>query len=455
MVALEAFSEGGDEMGIDATDRVFWESKTVKSRERFEKAQRSVLGGIASSLHKATYEDYPLYIERGEGSRIWDIDGNEYIDFMGSYGPMILGYCPPAVGEAVKEQIDRGSQFAAPTESLNELSEKLTQIIPCAELVSFASTGTEVNMGAFRFARAFTGKDKIVKFEGHYHGWSDEELISVRAGSIAQLGPRNKPWKIRGNAGQTDRSLENIIIIPWNDLDMVEEIIRRHGHEIAAFITEPIMLNCEPVLPKPGFLEGLRTLTEENGILLIFDEVITGFRLSLGGAQEYFGVTPDLCTFGKAAAGGFQFAAIAGKREIMETGVHPQGTFNGNPIAVAACNATIKELEKPGFYENMARITRRLTEGITELSQKKEITLHCAGVESIWQLAFGIDQPMNEYRDNFKVDKATYQKFRMGGLARGIRFHPILGRFYTSAAHTDEDVDRTLEVAEELLSAIS
>ena len=441
-------------MTVKTKDVQFWGTKTRKSREYFERAKKSILGGIASYLHKADYEEYPIYIERGQGSKIYDVDGNEYIDYMGGYGPMILGYCPPAVSQAVIEQIAKGSQFAAPTESLNELSEKLVEIIPCAELVTYQSTGTEANMAAFRFARAYTGKDKIIKFEGHYHGWSDEELVSVSAASLAQLGPRNRPWKVRGSVGQPERATQDIIVLPWNDLEVVAKAIKRQGHEIAAVVLEPIMLNCEPVFPKPGYLEGLRKLTAQNDILLIFDEIITGFRLALGGAQEYYKVTPDLSTFGKAAGGGFQIAGVVGKREVLETGVQHVGTFNANPIAVAACIATIKELERPGVYEHMARLTRRLTEGTTTMARGKNLTLYCAGAESIWQLAFGVSEPLSDYRDNFRVDRVAYQKFRMAGLARGVRFQPSRGRFYTSAAHTDEDVDKTLAVAEELLKEI-
>lgn len=441
-------------MESNVRDAESWESNTAKSKKCFERAKKSIPGGIASYLHKGEYEEYPIYIERGKGSKIYDVDGNEYIDYMGAYGPMILGYCPEVIGEAVIEQIGKGALFAAPTESLNELSEKLIEIIPCADLVIYQNSGTEANMVAFRFARAHTGKNKIIKFEGHYHGWSDEEMISIGSASLAQLGPRNRPWKVRGSAGQPENSTQDIIVLPWNDLEIVTKTIERQGHEIAAIITEPIMCNCEPVFPKPGYLEGLREITAEKDVVLIFDEIITGFRLSLGGAQQYYKVTPDLCTFGKAAAGGFQIAGVAGKKEIMEIGVHPVGTFNASPIAVAACSATIGELEKPGIYDHMARLTRRLVEGITEIARKKDISLYCGGAESIWQLAFGIKERLNDYRDSFKIDKVAYQKFRMEGLKRGIRFHPTRGRFYTSAAHTDEDVDKTLSVAEELLSKI-
>lgn len=429
--------------------------KTDKSKELFERAKESIVGGVASSLHKSEYEQYPIYIERGKGSKLYDVDGNEYIDYMAGFGPMILGYCPAAIGEAVIEQIAKGSQFAAPTESLNDVSKKLTEIIPCADLVSYQGTGTEANMVIFRMVRAYTGKDKIIKFEGHYHGWSDEEMISFAPDSIKMMGPRIKPWKTLGSAGQRVKAAEDILVLPWNDLALVKKTLKRQKHEIAAIITEPIMCNCEVVYPKPGYLEGLREVTAENDVLLIFDEIITGFRLSLGGAQEYYKITPDVCSFGKAVAGGFPLAGVAGKREIVGADVHPVGTFNANPISIAACKATIKELEKPGIYDHMAKLTKRLTEGINEIAKKRNITLYCEGVESIWQLAFGIRERMSDFRDNFKVNKNDYQIFRKGCLERGIRFHPSRGRFYTSAAHTDEDVDRTLSVADEVLSQIS
>jgi glutamate-1-semialdehyde 2,1-aminomutase len=425
---------------------------TLQSRNYFAQAKKSLLGGVASQLHKAPGEAYPIYIEYGKGSKVYDVDGNAYIDYMGGYGPMILGYCPEAGSQAVIEQIGKGSHFAAPNPLLNEVSERLTEIIPCADLVSYQGTGTEANMVAFRLARAYTGKDKIIKFEGHYHGWSDEELISVRPDSLKLMGPRNKPWKVMGSAGQRQRALEDMIVLPWNDIELVKRTVRGHGHEIAAVITEPIMCNSEPVFPKPGYLEALREITAENEIVLIFDEVITGFRLSLGGAQEFYGITPDLCTFGKAAAGGFQIAGVAGKRDVMESDVQPVGTFNANPIAIAACRATIAELEKPGVYEHMERITRRLFEGVRRIAKGKALPLHSDGVASIWQVAFGITERMNDLRDNFKVNKTSYQRFRQGGLERGIRFHPSRGRFYTSAAHTDEDIDHTLLAVEEILS---
>jgi glutamate-1-semialdehyde 2,1-aminomutase len=428
---------------------------TEKSRVLYQAAKDLIVGGVASSLHKSVHDEYPIYIDRGQGSKIYDVDGNEYIDYMGAFGPMIFGYCPESINEAVIAQVLKGSQFAAPTQSLNQVARELVDMIPCAELVAFQSSGTEANMAAFRVARAFTGKQKILKFEGNYHGWSDEELISVRPQSLEVMGPRDRPCSVLGSPGQSELASESVIVCPWNDLEVLAHLINIHKHELAAVITEPIMLNCEPVFPRPGYLEGLRKLTAENEIVLIFDEVITGFRLARGGAQEYYRVFPDVCTFAKAVAGGFQLAGLAGRREVMEAGVYFSGTFNANPIALAACMASLRELQKPDVYENLARITKRIIDGISMIGQRNKLTMLCDGVGSIWQLAFGISERMNDYRDNFKVDKTAYQRFRSGCLKRGIRVHPSLGRFYTSTAHSDKDVDISLSVFEEILDEMS
>ena len=422
---------------------------TGKSRALYAEGCEYITGGVASTLHKSANEDYPLYIERGEGSKIYDVDGNEYIDYMGAFGPMILGYCPPAVNKAVTEQLAKGSQFAAPTESLNRLSRELVEIIPCADRVIYQNSGTEANLAAFRFARANTGKMKIVKFEGHYHGWADEVLVSFSGDSLKMMGPYNAPYGTLGMPGQNPDVLNNIIVLPWNDLDILKKTVERHGHEIAAVITEPIMANCEPVFPKEGFLEGVREITAENDIVFIFDEIITGFRLSLGGAQEYFGVTPDMSTFGKACAAGYPMSGVAGKKDVMECGVFTSGTFNANPICVAAGLATLGELKKPGVYEHLEGITKKLIQGVKDIAQNKGVTLYCGGEGSIWQMAFGIQERMDNYRDNFKVNTAATQQLRKYCLKRGIRLHPSRGRFYTSLAHTDADVEKTLSIFEE------
>jgi len=425
---------------------------TEESKRLFEQAKNVFVGGVASALHKSKYEDYPLYMEYGKGSRVYDVDGNEYIDYMGGYGPLLLGYDIPRVNNAVIEQLGKGTLFAGPTESLIRVSERLVEIVPCADLVTYQTTGTEANMVAFRIARAYTGKNKIIKFEGHYHGWSDEEMISTAPDSLTLMGPRNRPRKTLGSKGQHERAKQDIIILPWNDLDIVERTIKKEKHNIAAIITEPVMCNCFGVIhPEGNFLGGLKETAAQNDILLIFDEVITGFRLALGGAQQYFEVTPDLCTFGKAVAGGFPLSGIAGRKEVMESGVHIRGTFNANPVSIAACQATIKELEKPGFYDSLGKITERLTKGINQIAEKRNIALYCDNVGSIWQIYFGTKERMKDYRDNFKVDIMAYQKLRKGCLERGVRLHPMRARQYMSSAHTESDVDKTLSVMEDVL----
>lgn len=431
------------------------QGSTETSRKLFGEAKKYMVGGVASSLHKSEFEEYPLYADHGSGSRVYDVDGNEYIDYMGSFGPSILGFNNPALVAAVTAQAGRGAHFAMPTRSLNELSERLTGILPCAERVGYQSTGTEANLVNFRLARAFTGKRKILKFEGHYHGWADELMVAVRPPSLKCMGPRNSPWKVPESPGQLPESQNDIIVAPWNDLDLVERIFRLHGNDIAAVITEPVMYNAEPIMPLPGFLAGLRELTKRYDILFIIDEVITGFRIALGGAQEYFGVVPDLCTFGKAMAGGYPIAGVAGRKEILEAGFHPAGTFNANPLCVAASLATLDELSKPGTYDELRRITHRITSGVVEIAQRLGVKLFCDGLPGVWQIQFGIDSPMRDFRDNFKVDKASYQEFYRACLTRGLKLHPSRGRFYVSTSHTDADVDETLEIVEDALRAVS
>ena len=428
---------------------------TKTSRQLYAQTSQYLVDGVASALHKSESQEYPVYFERGEGSHLFDADENEYIDYLGGYGPAILGFTPPEVMQAAIAQVSMGTQLAAPFRLLNEVSRKLVEAIPCADRVAYTMTGTEAVMLALRLVRAHTAKDKILRFEGHYHGWSDEALISNAPNSLKMMGPRNRPWKIPGSAGQRQTATADIIVLPWNDLDLLEKVIRRQGHEIAAVITEPAMFNCEVIPPKPGFLEGLREITEKNEIDLIFDEVITGFRLALGGAQEYYGITPDLSTFAKAAAAGYPIAGVAGKREIMEADVHPMGTFNGNPLSIAACKATLTALDQPGIYDHMSHITHLLATGVTEIGKRKGIVMYCDHIQSVWWLQFGVGQALTDYRDTFRVDKARYQRFYGLCLQRGLRMHPVRGRFYVSAAHSEKDVEKTLQVIEDVFTVLA
>ncbi|MBQ0079101.1 MAG: aspartate aminotransferase family protein [Eubacterium sp.] len=421
---------------------------TEKSKALFEEGKKYLVDGVSSSFHVAPCEEYPIAMIRGKGARMYDIDGNEYIDYIAGFGPTILGYAPDALNEAVADQLTRGVQFSTPTEALYKLAKKLTEIIPCAEMVSFQSSGTEANMHAWRVARAATGKMKIVKFEGQYHGWADEQKITIGADNTEQLGARTNITRIMTTAGQRKSTTDDIILAPWNDIDTLTKIVEENADEIAAVLMEPYMCDEGPILGKEGYLEAVRELCTKNNVLLIFDEVITGFRMSLGGAQEYFGVTPDIGIFGKAIAGGISLSMIAGKKEHMEL-CHPSGTFNATPVAVAASLATIAELEKPGTYERMDALGAQLCDAFIRLGKENGIKTYANHHNGISQFQFGIDRAPEDWRDVLdNVDSDMYDKFYNLCRDYGVRLTSMRGREYLSAAHTQEDIDRTIAVFE-------
>ncbi|HTE19360.1 MAG TPA: aminotransferase class III-fold pyridoxal phosphate-dependent enzyme, partial [Armatimonadota bacterium] len=308
-----------------------------RSEVLLERARGVIAGGVNSNVRLASLPQ-PLFFSHGQGPRITDVDGNTYLDHVLGQGPLIHGHSHPELLAAAAEAMQRGMMFAAQHEAEIELAERVCRMVPSAERVRFGSSGSEMIQAAFRIVRAHTGRRKILKFEGHYHGWFDNVLVSV-APALDAAGPAEAPRAVPGSKGQHEAALEDLIVLPWNDAALLEQTLRAHAHEIAAVITEPIMCNVGCILPRPGYLESLRRLCDELGILLIFDEVITGFRVAPGGAQEYFGVTPDLCTFGKAMAGGFPIACLAGRAELMELlvkGVNHSGTYNANLLVTAA-----------------------------------------------------------------------------------------------------------------------
>lgn len=432
---------------------IFMEKYHMEGSEALYEQLRDYLpGGVGSSFHKPRYRDYPAAAAYAKGSKFYDVDGNEYIDYIAGFGPMLLGYAPDAVNRAVQEQLKSGSHFSAPTKKLLELCTTLREIIPSAEMVCFQNSGTEVVMQALRLARAYTGKYKIIKFEGQYHGWSDEEKVTITASCTEELGLRDKPNKILATKGMKPNSADWLIIAPWNDLEYLENIMKEQSDEIAAVITEPIMCDSGPILPKPGFLQGLRKLTEKYGIVLIFDEVITGFRVALGGAQEYYHVTPDLSTFAKAVGGGYPFGVVAGRKEIMNCGVPASGTFNANPIGVAAALATIGELRKEGTYEKLQKTADALAEGFQKLAIKHKIPIYTRAVRGIFVLYFGFSEDVQDFREWLtKADTGFYEEFVKRCEEYGVRFTDNRGREYISTAHTMEDVDRTLQIADIVL----
>lgn len=427
---------------------------TEKSKALFEKAQRGLVGGLASSFHKAPWMDYPVYMAYGRGSKLYDVDGNSYIDFLNAFGPGILGFAWPAVTEAVQKQLWKGTLYAAPSEELVHLCDTLIDVIPCAEKVSaFMCSGSEANMHAIRVARAYTGKTKVVKIEGCYHGQMDEEKVSVEAADIGELGSWENPNRIKHIKGQKDPV--DIIIAHFNDLTYMENLLENRGDEIACIILEAIMANADPVYPQPGFLEGLRELATKYNVVLIFDEVITGFRLRLGGAQEYFGVKPDLAVFGKAIGGGYPISCVAGREDIVSAATTASGTFAANALCVAAAAATIDELSKPGFYERLEGMSKQLTDGVERICKKYELPVQTRAVGGLWTMNLGTDRSLLEYRDHFaQVDQTMYRKLVQGCMENGVRLNPWRGRNYVCAQNTQEDIDDTLNLFDRLLGSI-
>lgn len=429
--------------------------KTEGSKKLYEELNRVLLDGVASSFHKASYEEYPIAMERAKGPYMYDVDGNEYIDYINGLGPMILGYASDYLNDAVKAQLEKGTHFSTPTRELLELVKKLVKDIPCAEMVSFQNSGTEANLFAFRVARAYTGKDKIVKFEGQYHGWADEEKITIDAENVAQLGQLKYPNKIIHNPGQPRESTDNIIVLPWNDEEILEELLRERD-DIAGVIMEPFMCDSGPINPKDGYLKRVRELTSKYNVVLIFDEVITGFHMALGGAQEYYDVVPDVATFAKAMSGGYPIAAICGKKEIMKCGVHASGTFNGNALGVAAALATLKKLEDPEIYKRFDELGERLNQGILEAAAEYEIPVYVDHAGAICTMLFGVKDPVEDFRDCLEnLDYEFYIKVAQLSKEYGLRLTPKRGRMYLSTEHTEKEIDKTVAILKQVFAELS
>lgn len=416
-------------------------SKTAGSLARYERSQRSLAGGVSSGLRRAA-RPYPLFFDRGAGSRIWDVDGNEYIDFGLAWGPLILGHAPPKVTAAIAEQAAKGLTFGAQHDLEFLVAERLTSILPCADLVAFSNAGTDVVNVALRLARAVTGRPKYLKFEGHYHGWGDQALVSYRFGADHPLG---RPEAV----GKGQLPHEHVLVAEWNDRAAVEQLFATHGHEISMVACEPLLANSGCIPAEPGFLAFLREITTANGALLLFDEVITGFRVALDGGQGRYGVTPDLATFAKAVGAGTPLSVLAGKREVMDAisrgEVVHAGTLNGNPLALAAAAAALDELSVPGVYERLHALGNRLRSGLETLLRAKGHAVVTTGDGPVFQVAFQQSVPRN-YRETMAADKAKYSDFAIGLLNRGVLVLPD-GRWYISGAHTEADIEATLAAA--------
>jgi glutamate-1-semialdehyde 2,1-aminomutase len=426
-------------------------SKTPGSLARYKRAQRSLAGGVSSGLRRSA-RPYPLFFAAGKGAEMRDVDGNTYLDYGLAWGPLILGQSPPAVAEAIGEQAARGLTFGAQHDLEFEVAERLTRVIPCAELVCFANSGTEIVQVALRLARAFTGRPKYLKFEGHYHGWDDSVLVSYHPSAMEIASAKGKPL----GTGTGQREHRSVVVAEWNDRASVEQLFAANAGEISAIICEPLLCNSGCIPAEPGFLQFLREITQRYGALLIFDEVITGFRLGLAGAQGKYGVVPDLATYAKAIGGGLPLSALAGSKQVMDliaTGkvVHG-GTLNGNPIVLAAAKVTLDILSSDHevIYADLARRGLRLRMGMESLLASRGFKVVIAGDAAVFHVAF-MSRPARTYRDLLNADAERYSDFVLALLDEGVLALPD-GRWYVSAAHTDEIIDATLAAVERALS---
>lgn len=420
--------------------------KNDNSRLLFEKAQKLIPGGVNSPVRacKSVGCD-PVFIRRGAGSKVYDVDGNEYVDFVCSWGPMILGHNHPAVVEAIQKALADGTSFGAPTPLEVELAELVIEAMDSVEQVRFVNSGTEATMSAIRLARGYTGKKIVVKFDGCYHGHADSFLVKAGSGVIT-LG-------IPGSPGVPDDIVKNTISIPYNDLETMEKTLRDESLEIACVIVEPVAGNMGVVEPAPGFLEKLRQVTKERHIVLIFDEVITGFRLAFGGAQTRFGILPDLTCLGKIIGGGLPVGAYGGRKEIMEMiapvgPVYQAGTLSGNPLAMAAGIATLKVLREPGFYETLEEKAAHFAAELTGLALKYSQAITLNRVGSLMTGFFTTD-PVTDFNSAMKADAEKYGRFYRAMLARGIYLAPSqFEAAFISAAQTAADLGQALEMTE-------
>jgi len=418
--------------------------KTASSYERWLLAQKHLAGGVSSGLRR-TARPYPLYFSKGDGAKIHDVDGNVYCDYTLGWGPNILGHASPEILQAINEQAPLGLTYGAQHDLEFEVAEKLASFIPCADSVCFANSGTEIVQLALRLARAATRRRKFIKFEGHYHGWDDSVLVSYHPTKLELQSHGEGPIPV----GDGQLAQGNAVIVQWNDREGVEAAFRANPDEIACVICEPILCNSGCIMPEPGFLEFLRSITQREGSLLIFDEVITGFRVGLQGAQGLFGVVPDLATYAKAVGGGMPLSVLAGKAAYMDLiasgSVVHAGTLNGNPLTLAVAKAVLGHLAKDdgAVYKDLEARGARLKDALQAIFNSAGLPVAISGVGSVFHLSF-IDKTPRNYRDLLAANTKQYSDFALALLDEGILVLPD-GRWYLSTAHSDSDIRETVE----------
>ena len=421
------------------------------SKEWLERAERHIPGGVNSPVRAfGAVGGHPPFISRGSGARLWDVEGRSYLDFVGSWGPLILGHAHPEIVGALEEAARRGTSFGAPTPLEVELAEKLCQSLPSMEKVRLVNSGTEATMSALRLARGATGRKAVIKFEGCYHGHADSLLAKAGSGVAT--------FNLPDSAGVPEEFVRFTLTLPYNDLPAVEKLFAQRGEEIAAIILEPVAGNMGCVLPAPGFLEGLRALTEQHGALLLFDEVITGFRIAPGGAQERFGVRADLTTLGKVIGGGLPVGAYGGRADLMDQvaplgPVYQAGTLSGNPLAVTAGLTALGLLERPGVYEQLEARGRQLARGLQEAAGKAGVPIQVNRCGSMLTVFFS-GQPVRDYASARRCDTERFARFHRALLERGVYWPPSqFETAFVSLAHSEAEIEQTVAAAREAFRA--
>jgi glutamate-1-semialdehyde 2,1-aminomutase len=422
--------------------------------EQYQQACEYLAGGVSASTRLNRALGHPMLVGRAEGCRIWDLDGREYIDLCCSHGATLLGHGDMRVRHAVERVLARGGACSYENELHTQLARLLCETIPCCERVRFTGSGTEATLHCLRLARAYTGRSRLLKFEGNFHGYHDQVMYAIGTPGD-RLGPEEAPTVYPGSSGLPDGLGQNLVVVPYNRPDLLQTAFARHGPELAAVICEPIYYNAGCIVPTAEFLSALRRLTQDHGVLLLFDEVLSAFRMAPGGAQEYLGITPDLCTLGKAVGGGFPLSAFGGRKEIMDR-LMPQGdcqhsgTYNGHVVAVAAAVAAVTAYRQPGFYEHIHALAGRLYDGLNEVFDRHSVAGRAEGLGARFGIYFGLMQPVRGYRDVVRHQREQMLRFIAAAARHGVYFHDYGG----AACHHGFCAAMTTADAEEVLNRL-